>query len=50
MTREDRNGWTRIAIMGSGLAVALWTGQEAWVYLAVLIMVGFQIANGEGMS
>jgi hypothetical protein len=47
---HDRNGWTRLAIIGIGFGIAVYLGTEWPVYIAVGIMVIFQMANGEGLE
>jgi hypothetical protein len=46
----DRNGWIRLAIIGTGFAVTCYLNTEWPVFLAVGIMIVFQMANGEGLE
>jgi len=50
MTKQDMNGWIRLAIMAPGFGTAVWLNTEWPVFVAVGVMIFFQIANGEGFE
>jgi hypothetical protein len=50
MTTSDKNGYIRAAIMLPALTIGCVTGQGAWIWAGVIIMLGFQFANGEGLD
>jgi len=50
MNTANRNGWIRLAIIVPPFVHAVAINAEWPVYIAVGIMIIFQIANGEGFD
>lgn len=50
MSKSDRNGWIRLAIIAPGFGTAVWLNTEWPVIVAIGVMILFQLANGEGLE
>ena len=47
---SNRNGYIRVGIMAAGFTAAMMVNHEWPVFIAVGIMLIFQMANGEGLE
>ena len=50
MDKSDRNGWIRVGLIAPTLTWAVLIDNPAPVFLGIIAMLIFQLANGEGLE